>query len=195
MLRRVVLATRNEGKLREMQSLLSASGWELSSQSAYGLPSAPETCGTFVENALAKARHVSAACGLPALADDSGLVVDALGGAPGVYSARFAGEGATDEANNARLIELLREHEDRRAHFYCAIVYLPAHDHPEPLIACGRWTGLILDVPRGTHGFGYDPLFLDDALGRTAAELDPATKNAASHRGKACRDLLRQLQS
>jgi len=195
MSQRVVLATRNEGKLREMQSLLARSGWVLSSQRSYALPSAPETCGTFVENALAKARHVSSACGLPALADDSGLEEDVLGCAPGVYSARFAGAGATDEANNAKLIELLRGQDDRRAHFYCAIVYLPAHDHPEPLIACGRWTGRILEAPRGTHGFGYDPLFFDDALGRTAAELDPATKNAASHRGKACQDLLRQLQS
>jgi XTP/dITP diphosphohydrolase len=191
----VVLATRNAGKVSEMQAIFKSVGWVLRSQSDFDLPSAPETALTFVENALAKARHVCTATGLPALADDSGLVVDALNGAPGIYSARFAGEGSDDTRNNRRLLEALTDVIDRRAHFYCSLVYLAAADHPEPVIACGRWEGEILHAPRGANGFGYDPLFYVRDLGRSAAELDAREKNRISHRALACQNLLRQLTS
>lgn len=190
---RVVLATRNSGKLREMAELLAQTGWQLSTQDEHGVASAPETATTFVENALAKARHVCRATGLPCLADDSGLVVHALNGAPGVLSARYAGEPASDVANNRKLLLALEDVEDRRAWFYCALVYLPHHEHPEPVIASGRWRGEILRTPRGANGFGYDPLFFVPSLGLSAAELDAAAKNRLSHRGLACQDLLRQL--
>lgn len=190
---RVILATSNAGKLREMQDLLRETGWLLESLASSGIGSPPEEALTFVENALTKARHASRESGLPALADDSGLVVEALSGAPGIHSARFAGPGATDLQNNNRLLAALEKSASRRACFVCTLVYLQRHDHPEPVIATGRWHGEILDRPRGANGFGYDPLFLVPELGMSAAELDPHTKNRISHRGLACRDLLRQL--
>lgn len=190
----VILATRNAGKLREMQDLLAETGWALESLASRGVPSPPEDALTFFENALTKARHASRESGLPALADDSGLVVEALAGAPGIHSARFAGTGATDLQNNTRLLETLKGATSRRAWFVCALVFLSRHDHPEPVIATGRWYGEILDKPRGSNGFGYDPLFLVPELGVSAAELDPRTKNRISHRGLACRDLLTQLR-
>jgi XTP/dITP diphosphohydrolase len=193
--RTVVLATRNDGKLREMQSLLFATGWTLTTLAETGVASPPENAGTFIENALTKARHASRLTGMPSLADDSGLVVDALGGAPGVLSARFAGLASTDEQNNRHLLEVLEGETDRRAAFVCVLVFLPRHDHPEPLIATGRWAGEILDTPRGTNGFGYDPLFLVPALGKTSAELEPEMKNRLSHRGLACAELLRKLKT
>jgi XTP/dITP diphosphohydrolase len=149
------------------------------------VPEAEEPYGTFIENALGKARHAAALTGLPALADDSGLCVDVLDGAPGVHSARYAGDPRSDERNNAKLLEMLREKQDRRAHYYCVIVLLRDVHDPQPLIAQGLWPGEILRAPRGSGGFGYDPLFLDSISGQTGAELAPTRKNLISHRGKA----------
>lgn len=193
---RVVLASGNAGKLREFAALFDPLGIELIPQGQLGVPEAPEPHGTFVENALEKARHASRRTGLPALADDSGLCVDALGGAPGVYSARYAslkGGEKSDAANNARLIAELRDHADRRACYVAVLVLVRSADDPRPLIGEGVWDGEIADTPRGEHGFGYDPYFLLPDLGRTAAELAPAEKNAVSHRARALRELLAKL--
>ncbi len=189
-----MLASSNVGKLREFQQLLAAHGFEVLPQSALGVTDAEEPHATFVENALAKARHASAHTGLPAFADDSGIVVEALAGEPGVHSARFAGEPRSDARNNAKLVELLRPHRDRRAHYYCVIVMVRHAADPEPLIADGRWHGEVIDSPRGAGGFGYDPYFLLPHLGRTAAELDAEDKNRISHRGIAVRRLIELLQ-
>lgn len=194
---RVVLASNNAGKLREFAALLEAAGIELIAQGELGVPEAPEPHVTFVENALAKARHASALTGLPALADDSGLCVRALQGAPGVYSARYAslaGGEKSDAANNARLVADLAGVADRRAYYFCVLVLVRHAEDPEPLIAEGRWHGEVLDEPRGAHGFGYDPYFFLPALDASAAELDPARKNALSHRALALRDLLQRLK-
>ncbi|MDR5819554.1 MULTISPECIES: RdgB/HAM1 family non-canonical purine NTP pyrophosphatase [unclassified Caballeronia] len=194
---RVVLASNNAGKLREFAALLEAAGIELIAQGELGVPEAPEPHVTFVENALAKARHASALTGLPALADDSGLCVRALQGAPGVYSARYAslaGGEKSDAANNARLVADLAGVADRRAYYFCVLVLVRHAEDPEPLIAEGRWHGEVLDEPRGAHGFGYDPHFFLPALHASAAELDPARKNALSHRALALRDLLQRLK-
>jgi XTP/dITP diphosphohydrolase len=193
-----VLATGNAGKVAELSSLLAEAGLDLqvSSQAALGVSAPAETGATFVENALTKARHAARATGLPAIADDSGLVVDALGGAPGVRSARFAGEQADDGANIAKLLDLLAEPSlARTAHFYCVLVALEHPDHAAPLIASGSWHGEIASAPRGTNGFGYDPVFFDPALRRTAAELDAQQKNRVSHRGKALRGLVELLKN
>ncbi|MDR5742250.1 RdgB/HAM1 family non-canonical purine NTP pyrophosphatase [Caballeronia sp. LZ029] len=194
---RVVLASNNAGKLREFASLLDAAGIELIAQGELGVPEAPEPHETFVENALAKARHASTLTGLPALADDSGLCVRALNGAPGVYSARYAsmdGGEKSDAANNARLVADLAGATDRRAYYFCVLVLVRHADDPEPLIAEGRWHGEVIDVPRGANGFGYDPHFFLPTLNASAAELDPARKNALSHRALALRDLLQRLK-
>jgi len=191
--REVVLASGNRGKLAELEPLLAAFGWRLLAQSELGVETAAEEAVTFVENALGKARHATQATGRPALADDSGLIVPALGGAPGVRSARFAGENADDAANNARLLERLAGTPDRRATFCCVLVLARAPDDPMPLVAQGRWHGHILETPRGEGGFGYDPLFLDAALARSAAELGPEEKNRRSHRGQAVRALAAAL--
>jgi XTP/dITP diphosphohydrolase len=194
---RVVLASNNAGKLREFASLLDAAGIELIAQGELGVPEAPEPHATFVENALAKARHASKLTGLPALADDSGLCVRALNGAPGVYSARYAsmnGGEKSDAANNARLVADLAGTTDRRAYYFCVLVLVRHADDPEPLIAEGRWHGEVIDVPRGANGFGYDPHFFLPTLNASAAELDPARKNALSHRALALRDLLQRLK-
>jgi XTP/dITP diphosphohydrolase len=196
-LKRVVLASNNAGKLREFSALLGAVGIELIAQGELGVPEAAEPHVTFVENALAKARHASQATGLPALADDSGLCVRALRGAPGVYSARYAqlaGGEKSDAANNARLIADLAGQTDRRAYYFCVLALVNHAADPEPLIAEGRWHGEVIDTPRGANGFGYDPYFFLPALGKTAAELEPAVKNAASHRGIALRHLLERLK-
>jgi XTP/dITP diphosphohydrolase len=182
---KLVIASGNPGKLLEIGQILAPLNIETLPQTAFGLPDAEEPHDTFIENALAKARHAAALTGLPALADDSGLCVDALGGAPGVHSARFAGDTRSDERNNEKLLEVLGVEKNRRAHYCCVIVVMRHAKDPEPLIAHGRWQGEILLAPRGTGGFGYDPLFLDIASGRTGAELDPARKNLMSHRGKA----------
>jgi XTP/dITP diphosphohydrolase len=194
--KQVVLASNNAGKLREFAALLGAAGIELIPQGTLNVPEAEEPYPTFVENALTKARHAAKLTGLPALADDSGLCVRALRGAPGVYSARFAqlaGGEKSDAANNARLVNELQGVDDRRAYYYCVLVFVRHADDPEPLIAEGRWHGEMLDAPRGENGFGYDPYFYLPALNASAAELEPAVKNASSHRAIALRQLLARL--
>jgi XTP/dITP diphosphohydrolase len=190
---RLVLASGNAGKLREFRRLLEPLGISVVPQAELGIAEADEPHGTFVENALAKARHASRESGLPALADDSGICVGALGGAPGVYSARYAGEPRSDARNNAALIAALRGVADRRAHYACVLVLVRGADDPEPIIAEGRWDGRIVDVPRGSGGFGYDPHFEDVTTGMTGAELPLAQKNALSHRGQAIRALIEKL--
>jgi len=194
--RRIVLTTGNPGKLRELQQLLGAS-FELVTQSDLNISSVEETGDTFTQNALLKARHASAESGLAAIADDSGLEVDALGGAPGIRSARYAGVDASDDENNAKLLAALATCPDaeRTARFRSVIVFVRAPADPEPLIAEGAWEGRILAAPRGTGGFGYDPLFLDEAAGLTGGELDPADKNRRSHRGQAARQISEWLRS
>lgn len=193
MLTRLVLASNNPGKLRELKRLLEPLGIEVLPQAELGITAAGEPHVTFVENALAKARHASVQARLPALADDSGICVAALGGEPGVQSARYAGEPRSDARNNALLIERLRGIADRRAHYYCVLVLVRHAADPEPIIAEGRWDGRIVDAPRGSGGFGYDPLFEDPATGMTGAELRLEVKNARSHRGHAMRALLARL--
>lgn len=192
---RLLVASNNAGKLREIGEILAPLRIQVLSQRELGIPEAPEPHDTFVENALAKARHAAARSGLPALADDSGLCVDALGGEPGVRSARFAGEPKDDERNNAHLVQVMRDRAQRSAHYYCVMVLVRHPKDPEPLIAEGRWYGEIIDTPRGAGGFGYDPYFLVPALGRTAAELQAAEKHAISHRGQAMARLLGLLDA
>ena len=186
-MRRIVLASSNRGKLGEIRAVLAGTGIELIAQSEFGIADADETGTTFVENALIKARHATRMSGLPALGDDSGICVDALGGAPGLLSARYSGMHGDNAANIAKLLDALTDVDlaHRGAHFHCAVVLLESANDPVPLIAEGRWHGRILDAPRGVNGFGYDPVFFDPALGRGAAELDSATKNRVSHRAQA----------
>jgi XTP/dITP diphosphohydrolase len=193
MTRRIVLASSNAGKLREFRALLAELDFAVIAQDELGIEAAEEPHLTFVENALAKARHAAVRSGLPALADDSGLCVDALLGAPGVHSARFSGPNADDDSNNAELLRRLQGEANRRAHYTCVLVAVASADDPEPLIAEARWSGEILAQPRGEGGFGYDPLFLLRELGRTAAELPPDEKNHLSHRGQAMRELARRF--
>jgi len=193
MIGRLVLASGNAGKIREFRRLLEPLGVAVVPQGELGIPEAAEPHVTFVENALAKARQASALSRLPALADDSGICVPALGGAPGVISAHYAGEPRSDARNNAKLVANLAGIADRRAHYVCVLVLLRAADDPEPIIVEGRWEGVVVDEPRGTGGFGYDPHFLDPASGMTGAELPLERKNALSHRGHAMRALLRRL--
>ena len=224
-MRRLVLASGNAGKLREFAALLAPLGLELVSQAALGVPPADEPFDTFLENALAKARHASRMSGLPALADDSGICVEALGGSPGVRSARWAddrggGSGAAsnasgdvaagdvatgaavdapgdapgDAANSARLVAELRRRSDRTAHYYCVLVFVRSPDDPQPIVADASWYGEVVDTPRGSGGFGYDPHFLIPELGLTVAELDAETKNRLSHRGQAMRALVERLR-
>jgi XTP/dITP diphosphohydrolase len=194
MTQRLVLASNNAGKLKEFAQILAPIGFELHPQGEFGVPEAEEPFGTFVENALAKARHAARLTGLPALADDSGVCVNALGGAPGVYSARFAGEPKSDVRNNEKLVADLAQHADKSAYYYCVLVYVRHADDPQPVIADGMWRGEIIETPRGANGFGYDPHFLIPAFGKTTAELDPAVKNAHSHRGQALRALVEKLK-
>ncbi|HEX9193455.1 MAG TPA: RdgB/HAM1 family non-canonical purine NTP pyrophosphatase, partial [Burkholderiales bacterium] len=202
-MKKLVLASSNSGKLRELEALLAPLGVEIIPQSSLGVADAEEPHGTFVENALAKARHASRCSKLPALADDSGICVRALDGEPGVHSARFAGEpppgsmpGRKDQdaRNNQKLVRLLAGKDDRRAHYTCVIVLMRHADDPEPVIAEGSWAGEIIASPRGENGFGYDPHFFLPDFGKTAAELDPVQKNLVSHRGKALRRLLAKLK-
>jgi len=195
MIERLVLASGNAGKIREFRRLLEPLGVAVVPQGELGIPEAAEPHATFVENALAKARQASALSRLPALADDSGICVPALGGAPGVISAHYAGEPRSDARNNARLVADLAGIADRRAHYVCVLVLLRTADDPEPIIVEGRWDGVVVDEPRGTGGFGYDPHFLDPASGLTGAELPLERKNALSHRGHAMRALLRKLEA
>lgn len=196
-LRRLVVATNNPGKLREFQSLLAGLPFEVMGLSDLGIESPEETGSSFPANAALKARHAARAAGAAAIADDSGLEVDALGGAPGIYSARYAGAGANDAANNAKLIDALRGTplERRRARYRCALVFVSGALDTAPLTAEGVWDGYILDAPRGAGGFGYDPYFWLPELDMTAAELDPAEKNRRSHRGIALRALREQLSA
>jgi XTP/dITP diphosphohydrolase len=195
MTRRVVLASSNAGKLREFQDLMAGLDFDVVTQGDLGIESADEPHLTFLENALAKARHASERSGLPALADDSGLCVAALQGEPGVRSARFAGPTADDAGNNAELLRRLQGHGDRRAHYTCVLLAVASVNDPEPLVADARWQGEILHSPRGSGGFGYDPLFYLPDRGCTAAELSAEEKNRISHRGRALRELVLQLAS
>jgi XTP/dITP diphosphohydrolase len=194
-LRRLVLASGNAGKLRELRELLRPLDVEVLPQGEFGVHAAEEPHPTFLENALAKARHAAQATGLPSLADDSGICCNALGGEPGVRSARFAGEGASDARNSAELVARLRPHTDREGHYVCVLVALRSADDPEPLVAEGRWAGRIVDIALGANGFGYDPHFWIDRLGATAAQLDPARKNELSHRAVAMKFLLEALRT
>ena len=200
--REYVLASGNQGKLREIVGMLKPLGFVVRPQSDWRVPEAEETASTFVENSLIKARQAAQHTGLPSIADDSGLVVPILNGDPGIYSARYAGESADSQANMRKLLAELkgRPEPDRRAYFYCAMVLVLSVDDPAPLIATGRWHGIILESPQGDGGFGYDPLFgvskLSDA-GRqcSAAELTQADKSRVSHRGQALKELVRKLRS
>ncbi|MEQ1768083.1 MAG: RdgB/HAM1 family non-canonical purine NTP pyrophosphatase [Methylotenera sp.] len=199
MFSKLVIATGNKGKLREIEHILSPLDIEVIPQSALSVPECEEPFCTFIENALAKARHASKHTGLPALADDSGLCVDALQGTPGVLSARYAGDPSLpkdeqDEANNQKLLNVLVGEKNRHAHFYCVMVLVRYEHDPEPIIAEGQWHGEILTEYRGNDGFGYDPLFLDDKTGKTVAELPLEIKCRISHRGHAMAKLLQKLE-
>ncbi|MDQ3185661.1 MAG: RdgB/HAM1 family non-canonical purine NTP pyrophosphatase [Pseudomonadota bacterium] len=193
-MQKFVIASSNSGKLREIRHLLEPLGIEVLPQSAFNVPETEEPYCTFVENALAKARHASKWSGLPALADDSGICVDALGGGPGVYSARYAGEPKSDERNNQKLVDMLKNHSDRKAHYYCIIVLARHSEDAQPTIADGVWHGEIVLEPRGEGGFGYDPYFFLPDLGKTAAELPMEQKNRISHRGKALARLVESIK-
>lgn len=193
-MKRLIVATGNLGKLREFRQILAPLGFEAVPQSEYNVPEAEEPHLTFLENALEKARQASRFAGLPAMADDSGICVDALGGEPGIHSARYAGGPRSDERNNLKLLDALKGCDKRSAHYHCVIVYLRHAEDPEPIVAEGRWDGLILGSPRGEGGFGYDPLFFDPVLEKTGAELDHEIKNRVSHRAKAMKDLMEKLK-
>ena len=199
MLNKIVIASGNAGKLREIQALLAPLNIDVIPQSDFNISEAEEPHCTFIENALAKARHASLHSGLPALADDSGICVNSLQGKPGVHSARFANmdsnEPRSDEKNNQTLLNVLANETNRSAYYYCAIVLVRSHDDPQPLIAEGIWAGEILTELRGTGGFGYDPLFIDLNLDKTGAELSPEHKNQISHRGQALRQLINKLKA
>ena len=194
---KIVLASNNAGKINEFNLLLAPFAWQVVSQGSLGVEAVPETGSTFIENALIKARHASQVTGLPALADDSGLVVDYLDGAPGIYSARYAGEGAGDQANNLKLLSQLQDvpAPQRQAHFHCTLVWLRHAEDPDPIICQGRWHGSILTSPAGSGGFGYDPLFWVEEAQCASAELSKERKNALSHRGQAVATLLATLKS
>ena len=194
-MQKIVLASNNAGKVKEFQALLAPLNFQIIPQGELGIPSAEEPHCTFVENALAKARHASAASGLPALADDSGICAHALNGSPGVLSARFAGEQGDDAANNQKLIQELKGHTDRGAHYVCALVLVDSANDPEPLIVQTRWYGQIVDKASGSNGFGYDPHFFLESQNCTAAEMEPVQKNLISHRGQALRELISQLKA
>lgn len=194
-MKQIVIASGNPGKLREIARILEPLGIEARPQDAFGVPDCPEPHVTFVENCIAKARHAAAHTGLPALADDSGICVDALNGAPGVYSARYAGEPKSDERNNQKLIAALQGVANRRAHYYCVMVYVRYADDPQPIIAEGAWHGEIIDEARGAGGFGYDPYFWVPEFAQTGAEMSMEDKNAVSHRGQALRALAEKLRA
>jgi len=193
----LVLASGNAGKLKELSSMLRSLHWKVRPQSDWAMEEAVEDGLSFIENALIKARHAARFTGLPALGDDSGLVVDALHGRPGIYSARYAGENADDIANNARLLQSLRgvPIPERTAHFYCAMALVRHAEDPAPLIATGKWSGCILDQARGEGGFGYDPLFWVPDQQCSSADLKPAVKNLISHRGQALAELAGQMKN
>ncbi|RBA25652.1 RdgB/HAM1 family non-canonical purine NTP pyrophosphatase [Herminiimonas fonticola] len=194
MSRTLILASNNAGKLKEFSALLAPINFDLHTQSEFNVPEAEEPHVTFVENAIAKARHASRLTGKPALADDSGVCVNTLGGAPGVYSARYAGEPKSDQRNNEKLIADLAAHADKSAYYYCVLVFVRHADDPQPVIADGRWNGEMIAEPRGQGGFGYDPYFWIPELQKTAAELTAEEKNLLSHRGQALRALIEKLR-
>jgi XTP/dITP diphosphohydrolase len=192
---KLVLASNNAGKLREFAALLAPLDFEVLPQSAFDVSEAEEPHFTFVENALAKARHAARLTGLPAMADDSGICAEALAGAPGVLSARYAGEPKSDQRNNDKLIAQLANQANRRAHYCCVLVFVRHADDPQPIVAEGEWHGEIIDTPRGQNGFGYDPYFWLPEYACTAAELPAETKNVISHRGKALQLLIERLRA
>ena len=194
MIKKLVIASGNAGKLAEIQALLTPLNIEVLPQSAFNVSEVPEPHCTFIENALAKARHASLATDLPALADDSGLCLEALEGAPGVHSAYFGGHPKSDVNNNTHLLKVLKQYSNRFAYYYCCLVLVRKHDDPQPLIAEGFWKGAILKKARGNNGFGYDPLFMDNITGKSAAELTPELKNKLSHRGQALRKMLQLIE-
>ena len=194
MTQRLILASNNAGKLKEVSEILGPIGFTLHPQGEFDVPEADEPFATFVENALEKARHAARLTGLPALADDSGVCVNAFGGKPGVWSARFAGEPKSDARNNEKVIAELEAHADKSAYYYCVLVYVRHADDPQPVIADGRWNGEITPLARGSNGFGYDPHFYIPSLGKCVAELSSAEKNALSHRGQALRALVEKLK-
>ena len=192
---KIVLASGNQGKVREFTSLFAEYGVDVIAQKELGVEDVPETGTTFVENAIIKARHAAKVTGLPAIADDSGLVVDALGGAPGIYSARFAGEDATDSDNIDKLLSELAGSDNRKAHFFCTLVFMRHAGDPVPLVSQGKWEGEILKSREGDGGFGYDPVFSVPSHNCTAAQLDKAEKNRISHRGNALAILLETMRN
>jgi XTP/dITP diphosphohydrolase len=194
-MQKLVLSSNNVGKVKEFQALLAPLNFQVVPQGELGIPAADEPHFTFIENALAKARHASTESGLPALADDSGICAHALNGQPGVLSARFAGEQGDDAANNQKLIRELKDQMDRSAHYVCALVFVHSANDPEPLIVQTRWYGQIVEQAVGKNGFGYDPHFFLPEQQCTAAQLDPVHKNLISHRGQALRELIAQLKS
>ncbi|HEX8987146.1 MAG TPA: RdgB/HAM1 family non-canonical purine NTP pyrophosphatase [Rhodocyclaceae bacterium] len=193
-MKKLVLASNNPGKLREFAQMLATIDFEVLPQGQLGVSEAEEPHFTFVENALAKARHAARLTGLPAMADDSGICAAALGGEPGVHSARYAGEPKSDERNNQKLIAELAKQGDRRAHYVCVLVFVRHADDPQPIITEGEWHGEIIDTPAGENGFGYDPYFWVPEKGCTAAQLSAEDKNGMSHRGKALRLLMERLR-
>ncbi|WP_293777993.1 RdgB/HAM1 family non-canonical purine NTP pyrophosphatase, partial [uncultured Oxalicibacterium sp.] len=186
----IVLASNNAGKLKEFNALLAPLDYQVHTQGEFNVPEAEEPFVTFIENAITKARHASRLTGLPALADDSGVCINALGGAPGVYSARYAGEPKSDRRNNEKMLADLAPHADRSAYYYCVLVFVRHADDPQPVIADGRWEGEMIEEARGEGGFGYDPHFWISSLQKTAAELSAEEKNRLSHRGQALRALI-----
>lgn len=190
----LILASNNAGKLAEFRTLLAPLGWDVRAQSDFAVPEADEPHCTFIENALEKARHAARVTGHAALADDSGVCVNALGGHPGVQSARYAGEPKSDARNSAKLLADLAKHTDKSAYYYCVLVFVRHADDPQPVIADARWQGAIVDAAQGSGGFGYDPYFMVDGMQRTAAQLTTEEKNRLSHRGQALRSLISKLQ-
>ena len=191
---KIVIATNNEKKLNEIEAILQDLNIQAIPQSHFKIGESEEPFKTFIENALIKARYASEKTGLPAIADDSGLCVDILGGEPGIYSARFSGSPKSDENNNLKLLEVLKDKNKRKAHYYCAIVFIKSPNDPQPIIAEGIWQGEILEIPRGKNGFGYDSLFLDYKTDLSAAELTANIKNKISHRGQALQKIKQKLK-
>jgi len=192
-MQKLVLASNNAGKLKEFSELLAPFEFEVIPQGQFSIPPAEEPFDTFLENALAKAKHASQLSGLPALADDSGICVNVLGGKPGVRSARYAGDHASDADNNHKLLQALANESDRSAYYVCALVMVKSANDPNPITVKSRWDGEFIDIPRGDNGFGYDPFFYIPELGKTAAELSSKEKNVFSHRGQALRTLIAEL--
>ena len=191
---KIVIATNNEKKLNEIEAILKDLNIKAIPQSHFKIGESEEPFNTFIENALIKARYASEKTGLPAIADDSGLCVDILGGEPGIYSARFSGSPKSDENNNLKLLEVLKDKNKRKAHYYCAIVFIKSPNDPQPIIAEGIWQGEILEIPRGKNGFGYDSIFLDYKTDLSAAELSANIKNKISHRGQALQKIKQKLK-